>query len=419
MEGNNENNQLEVWYKKTGLVPSGIACDHYHKYKQDIDLMKELGYNAYRFSIEWSRVEPTKGYFDEKEIEHYREVVTYLKEKDILPIPTLLHWTNPLWFMDEGGWIKEENVDYFAKFVEKIAKEFEFKYWLTIAEPQTYAFNACQIRGGTGPVGTSSKGILPPEGRGVADFFKICSNFLKAHAMAYEAIHDHSKGKVSINIAINTVDPASNSPLDLWTAKCLDYLVNEIWLDSLKEGKPKPPLSGEEFGNTLDFCAVNYFFREMVQFDKNSLTLPGNFLLKLKNYCERSQLGWEVYPEGIYRALKRVHEKFDMPVLISSNGIGTDDDSQRRRFIVNHLKQIRKAMDGGVDVRGYMHWSFMDTFEWHLGFEPRFGLVHVDYDTLERIPKKSAYMYGEIAKMNGINSEIEEKYLPIRDTGLI
>lgn len=410
IEGNSRNNQWWKWEKETDLEESEIACDHYHKYKEDIDLMSELGFNAYRFSIEWSRIEPEKGYFDEDEIDHYRNIINYTKEKDIELIPTIFHWTNPLWFMKEGGWTKEENVDYFIELVRKLVNEFEFDYWLTVPEPMGYAFNSCLNNKWPLPYLANNK--WPQRERNLEMVFKIASNLLKAHVNSYETIHESSKGKVGLVVAMNIFDPISDSALDKWAAEILDYMYNGVLLDSLKEGKPKPPLSGDDFGDTLDFVGVNYFFRRMAYFDKNSIVpLDNVFKSKTKEYCERSQMGWEVYPEGIYRVLMRVHERFGIPIMVTSNGIATNDDLQRREFIVNHLKQIGKAMDSGVNVLGYMHWSFMDNFEWEFGFEPRFGLVEVDYHTLKRNPRRSAYMYREIVKKNGVDSEIEKKYL--------
>jgi beta-glucosidase len=189
-------------------------------------------------------------------------------------------------------------------------------------------------------------------------------------------------------------------------------VVNGVWLQSLKEGMPKPPLSGEEFGNVLDFFGLNYFSGNVCYFEESYPTPPWYyFQARVKEYCEKDYMGWWVYPEGIHKVLRRVHKIFGLPIMVTSNGIGTNDDLQRRRFMVNHLRQIRRAMDEGADVIGYMYWSFMDNFEWAMGFEPKFGLEEIDYKALERIPRKSAYLYGEIAKKNGIDSEMEEKYL--------
>ena len=410
VEGNNRNNQWWKWEKETGLKESGIACDHYNRYGEDIELMAELGYNAHRFSIEWSRIEPRKGQFDENEIEHYRDVVNYMKEKGIEPIPMLHHYTNPLWFMNEGGWIKEKNIDYFVEFVRKVAEEFEFDYWLTIDEPMVYAFGSCMRD--TSPPPYMVGGGWPSREKSFKMVFKVASNLLQAHAKSYETIHDHSKGKVSLAQDLNIIEPASDSPLDRMSAEIMDYIGNGAWLQSLKEGRPVPPLNGDEFDEVIDFFGLNYFLGSVCRFEESYPTPPWYFFqAKAKEGCETNSLGWWVYPEGIYKVIRRVHETFGLPIMVASNRIGTEDDLQRRRFLVNHLKQIGRAIDDGAKVNGYMHWSFMDNFEWAMGFEPKFGLVEVDYSTQRRIPRESARMYGEIAKRNGIDPQIEEKYL--------
>lgn len=410
VEGNNKNNQWWKWEQETDLEESGIACDHYSKYEDDIKLMADLGYSAYRFSIEWSRVEPREGEFNEKEIKHYRGVVNRSRESGIKPIPMLWHWTNPLWFMKKGGWKKRENIDYFIKFVKKIAEEFEFDYWLTIDEPMIYANSSC-VSDDYPPAYLTEKN-WPKKEKTLTSIFKVASNLLQAHARVYETIHDNSSGEVSLSKAVNILEPASSSPLDGWSTNIRDYLENDVWLQSLKKGKPITPLSGKEFGSVLDFFGLNYFFGEECSFDEKSTTPPYYFLkTSTKEGREKSDLGWWIYPEGLYKVLKRVHGLLDLPIMITSNGIGTEKDLQRRRFLIDHLKQIKRSLDEGVDLNGYMHWSFMDNFEWTHGFEPRFGLVKIDYDNLKRIPRKSAYMFGEIARKNGIDGEIEEKYL--------
>lgn len=410
VEGNNDNNQWWKWERETDLEVSGIACDHYNRYEGDINLMADLGYNAYRFSIEWSRIEPKKGEFDKNEIKHYRSVANHLRENGIKPIPMLWHWTNPLWFMREGGWKKRENIEFFIEFVRKIAEEFEFDYWLTIDEPIVYANDSCVLD--KYPPTHLTKNNWPKKEKTLRALFKVASNLLQAHARSYETIHDNSNGDVSMSKAVNILEPASNSPLDEQSTKIRNYLENDVWLQSLKKGKPIAPLSGEEFGSVLDFLGLNYFFGEECRFDENSTTPPYYFLKAgPEEGCEKSDLGWWIYPEGLYKVLKRIHNTFDLPTMITSNGIGTKRDLQRRRFLINHLKQMDRSLDEGVDLIGYMHWSFMDNFEWAQGFDPKFGLVEVNYNNLERIPRKSAYMYGKIAEKNGIDKKIEEKYL--------
>lgn len=401
VEGNNRNNQWWQWEKqREDLEESGVACDHYNRWKEDFDLMAKLGYKAYRFSVEWSRIEPRKNQFSKEAIEHYKKIVEYLKGKNITPLIMLHHYTNPIWFMDEGGWVKNSNVKYFLDFVDRVTKEYDVNYWLTVDEPTVYAFNSY----------LNDK--WPPEGKDARKAFAVISNMLQAHAGAYRIIHANRPGsQVSFSKVIDIFDPISPSPLNRWATQFQDYLFNGALLDSLYGGAPKLPLWGESFGDTLDFIGLNYFSRQMGYFDSDSPSPPRcYFKSKTKDNCEVNFMGWEVYPEGIYRALMRL-KQFNKPIIITSNGIGTNNDLQRRRFIINHLKQVHKAIQEGVQVIGYMYWSFMDNFEWDKGFAPRFGLVEVNYRTQERKPRDSAYMYGEIIAKNGIDSELERKYL--------
>ncbi|KXA95385.1 hypothetical protein AKJ65_01880 [candidate division MSBL1 archaeon SCGC-AAA259E19] len=410
VEGNNKKNQWWKWEQETDLEESGIACDHYSRYEDDIKLMADIGYNAYRFSIEWSRIEPREGEFDEEEIKHYKNIVNQSRENGIEPIPMLWHWTNPLWFMKKGGWKKKRNIDYFADFVRKISEEFEFDYWLTIDEPMVYANRSCASE--NYPPTYIAEDGWPKKEKTLTPIFKVASNLLQAHAKSYEIIREKSSGEVGMSKAVNVLEPASDSSLDEWSTNIRDYLENDAWLQLLKKGKPIAPYYGEEFGNVLDFFGINYFFGEECYFDEKSGTPPYHFFqTRPKENCEKSYLGWCIYPEGLYKVLKRIENTLEIPIMITSNGIATETDLQRRRFMIDHLKQMQKSMDDGVELTGYLHWSFMDNFEWARGFEPRFGLVEIDYENLSRIPRKSAYMFGEIARKNGINGAIEEKYL--------
>ena len=398
VEGNNTNNQWWQWEEQRGdLEKSGIACDHYNRWKEDFDLMADLGYEAHRLSVEWSRIEPSKRHFSKEAIEHYRRIVKYLKSKKIVPIVMLHHYTNPVWFMDEGGWTKQSNIQYFLDFVARVTKELDVNYWLTIDEPMVYAFHSYL------------SDDWPPEGKDIKKAFAVASHMLQAHVEAYGIIHANSpESKVSFSKVIDIFDPVSNSALDKWSAQVQDYLFNGVLLDSLYEGAPKPPLSGAPFGDVLDFIGLNYFTRQMCYFDSDSPDFPlYYFKSKVKDSSETNFMGWEIYPEGIYRALIRM-KRFNKPIMITSNGVGTNDDLQRRKFIVNHLKQVHKAIQDGVHVIGYLYWSFLDNFEWDKGFAPRFGLVEVDYHTQERKLRDSAYMYSKIIAKNGIDSEIEQ-----------
>lgn len=356
---------------------SGKACDHYNRYEEDFNLAKEGGHNAHRFSIEWSRIELEEGKFDEKEIEHYRKVIIALRERGIEPFITLWHWTNPIWLENMGGVGSKKFSFYFARYakiiVERLGKEVNF--WVTLNEP-------------TSIIATSyAMGIWPPQRRGLFSASRAFKNLSMAHNSAYDEIHKiASQSKVGIaNIMIFNEPNNPNSFLDKISVRIANYFSNEKFLNMTK-GKH-------------DFLTSQFYFHKKIKFPA---------IMKKEN-GETSDLGWEIYPEGIYNVLKEASAKFKLPIYITENGLADADDSRRENFIYNHLSWIHKAISEGVNVRGYFYWSLLDNFEWDKGFWPRFGLIEMDYKTLERKPRKSFYAYKKIIENNGIEREKWEK----------
>ena len=340
--------------KKRGLHPSafisGRACDHYHRFREDFDIAQSLGHNAHRFSIEWSRIEPQEGKFDEKEIEHYREVIKALKERGMEPFVTLWHWTLPLWMRDAGGWENTASGFYFARYCEKMANEFknEVKFWLIINEPQYWVWHAYVA------------GVFPPQKKNIISTARVYRNLIHGHKEAY--------------IRLKAIDPHAQ----------IGIVESTGWL---------APFIFQPFQSLRNFlfpmCVRGYFdFFGLNYYRKN--TLMGR---KEKNI---SEIGWEIYPEGLYRLLTAAHRKFKKPIFVTENGIADAKDEKRAAFIRDHVMGMKKAMDEGADVRGYFYWSLLDNFEWDSGFGPRFGLVEVDYTTLERKIRPSARAYQEL-----------------------
>ena len=333
---------------------SGRACDHYHRFKEDFDIAKELNHNAHRFSIEWSRIEPKEGFIDEKEIEHYRQVLIALKERNIEPFVTLYHWTLPNWLAEKGGWLNPKTPYYFDRYVKIISENlFDYvNFWITLNEPSLYASNSYL------------KGNWPPEKKSIFKYFRVVNNLVKAHKLAYRALHLIDL-ECKVGIAKNNIY-FENIPF-------IDCFWNKYFLNKIK--------------NEQDFIGLNHYFHQ---------TLFGN-----KNESV-SDMGWEIYPEGIYRVLKEL-KKYNKPIYITENGLADKDDQKREKFIKDYLIWIYKAIEEGVDVRGYLHWSLLDNFEWDKGFWPRFGLVEVDFKTFERKIRPSAYKYAKICKDNKID----------------
>jgi len=349
--------------------PAGRACDHYNLYEKDFDLIKSLNQNAYRFSIEWSRIEPKEGEFSQKEIEHYRKVLLALKEKKIKVMLTLHHFTNPLWLSEIGGWGNKKVVFYFTRFAEKMLKEYHnfVDFWITINEPMVYASKSYL------------EGAWPPKKKSFLSFSKVVKNQISAHKKIFEEFHKIKK-EVKIGIAKNNIffEPFNQeSLLDRFNVWLNRYFWNEFFLNRIK--------------NHLDFIGLNYYFHQKIKFPSQN---------KNENKIV-SDIDWEVFPQGIYFVLKEL-KKYGKPIYITENGLADAKDKLRKDFIKGHLYWIHKAIKEKVDVRGYFHWSLIDNFEWEKGFEPRFGLIEINYKTLERKIRPSAFYYAKICEQNAV-----------------
>ncbi|TFG09689.1 glycosyl hydrolase family protein [Candidatus Thorarchaeota archaeon] len=412
-EGGNRNDWRE-WEKIPGKIRDGedseIACDHYNRYEEDFDLAKKFGHQVHRFSIEWSRIEPHMGKWNEREIEHYRKVVQSLIERDIQPMVTLHHFTNPIWFRDMGAWLNSESPGLFGRYTRKIVdalSDYDI-IWNTINEPMVVVTMGYLY------------GEFPP---GLNDYAKglvVAGNLLRAHGHAGTGIREvyESKGLEQPQIApvlscsyFMPQDP--ENPDDVELARYLDDLYNHVWIRGVMTSTiPEPAGDGHRYDlldDSADFIGINYYSRMVVSSEYDIMTgetPPKNPELER---CEG--LDWEVYSEGYYHVLKSYWEKYKTPIFLTENGIGTQDDSLRCRYILEHLQQVHRVIQEGADIRGYLVWSLTDNFEWAQGFESHFGLIEVDYETLERIPRESAYLFRDIIRENGPTKEMQSKYL--------
>lgn len=338
---------------------SGRACDHYNRFRDDFDIAKLLGHNAHRLSIEWSRIEPEEGKFDEKEIEHYREVIKALRERGLEPFVTLWHWPVPLWLRDKGGWESKDIVRYFSGYIEHTVKKLGdlVTFWVTINEPEIYALNSYL------------RGIWPPQKKSLVKYLAVTLNLITAHKKAYGAIH-------LINPASRVGVAKNNTYFEGWPAGLLNWFWNRWFLNQVK--------------NHQDFIGLNYYFHKRLWGVRSG-----------RNPAEEiSDMGWEIYPEGIYHALMEL-KGYGKPVYITENGAADARDAIRGKFIEEHLGWTLEAIQDGADVKGYFHWSLLDNFEWDKGFWPRFGLVEVDYRTQERKIRPSAWEYKKMIEAKG------------------
>jgi beta-glucosidase len=382
VEGHNVNADWWSWEIKAGKEKSGAACRHYEIYAQDFDLAKGLSHNAHRLSIEWSRIEPREGSFSQAEMQHYVDVILALRSRGLEPMVTLHHFTNPQWFSDSGGWVDGRCVRRFLKYCAFVTEALapHVRFWFTINEPSVYFSHAYLW------------GMWPPQAASILKAKAVHGHMAAAHIEAYRRIHkiyeEANLRPPCVGMAhhMQAIIGCDQSLKSRWAAAIRNYLYNLEFLDRLAAQK------------TLDFIGVNYYSRHLAH--------PGSWWIGslLMETCrhnhhplKKNSLGWDIYPQGLCQVLLSL-KKYNLPVMVSENGICTQDDSQRWEYIQSHLKNVRLAMDGGVNVIGYLYWSLMDNFEWAHGFAPRFGLIDIDYKTCQRTVRESAKKFAAVCK---------------------
>ena len=363
---------------------SGMACNSWELYPDDVRLLKELKHQVYRMSVEWARIEPREGEWCEEAIEHYVKELKLLKENGIKVCLTLFHFTEPEWFYQKGTFNKRENIKYFERYAEKVVPYFA-KYvdmWTVLNE----------INGGTDRAE-----------------FKI--NAVIAHARGYHIIKKYSDSPVSTAHAFMLQYPQRPfDKLDNIMAKYRDYMFNEFFFHAIRTGEINYPDRDAEYipelKDSADYWAINIYTRTMV--DSRRADMRGKrYISKKLNMIDRKFYLDEMYPEGVTACLERLKDK---PVYITENGCAAYDDNYRIVYISLYLSALKDAIDNGVDVRGYMYWSLIDNFEWG-SYAPRFGLAAVDRKSFERTIKPSGRFYKEIIEENGFSQEILRKYL--------
>jgi beta-glucosidase len=410
VEGNNTNNNWWAWEQRPGKIAdgqtSGPACGWWGgRWREDFDRAAEMGQNAHRLSIEWSRVQPTPDRWDEAALDRYREMLRGLRERRLTPLVSLHHITDPLWLEEKGGWENPQVVDWFAAYVNKTVEALKeyVSYWVTINEPNaltahTYLFNEY-------PPGKNDLGIA----------LQVMANQVRAHAAAYQAIHKiQPTAQVSIALHVRPLLPARDwSPLDRLSAGLLNSLFNDFFPRALTSGvmrlsawrKPVP-----EARNTLDYLGLNYYTRERIAFSPDPKSafarrsLPADLELSPNGFMAND-------PQGMAQALKWA-QGFHLPIIITENGVEDAGDNLRPRYLIEHLHQIWRAVNENIPVKGYFHWTLVDNFEWDYGWNLRFGLWELDVDSQARRKRPSADLYTEICKENGISSEMVQRYAP-------
>ncbi|MBK5108587.1 MAG: glycoside hydrolase family 1 protein [Anaerolineales bacterium] len=411
VEGNNKNNNFWAWEHEPGKIidghRSGLACDWWGgRWREDFDRMKESNQNAHRLSIEWSRVQPTPDRWDEDALDHYRQMLQRLGELKITPMITLHHFCDPLWISELGGWENESIVDRFAAYAEKTAAALsEYNnLWVTINEPNVLAVYAYLF------------GLFPPGKNDIRLLGTVYSNMIKAHSAAYQVIHQiQPTARVGIATNYRSAKPSiSWNPLDRSMVSLIHSVFNNAVPKALQDGVLRLPWSRTRIPDakkTQDFLGVNYYTRDNVAF---------SFLHSDEAFMhtyfdpdrELSTTGFIANePEGIFEALKW-GMNFKLPIIVTENGIEDEDDNVRPSYLVQHLHQIWRAVNFNWPVKGYFHWTLVDNFEWERGWTQKFGLWELDVETQVRRRRPSVDLYAAICGVNGISSDVVQKYAP-------
>jgi beta-glucosidase len=386
VEGGNHNNDWWEFERKGGILTgesSDPACDHYNRFREDFRLLRMLRNNAHRLSIEWSRVEPSPGEFDSKELAHYRDVLLALREHGMAPMVTLHHFSSPIWFAKRGGWAGAGAEEAWLPFVKRVAEELGdlVAAWCTLNEPNIYATQGWML------------GEFPPGRRGdLGGVYRVLGAMARGHEAAYRQLH--------------RITPAA--PVGLAHHKWLMLPAAPRRRDRLAAGAAQLFMDRWPVGRRLrrvveapsDYVGLNHYTGSLVEFDPRR---PKDQFMRRFNPpdAEASDFGWPVRPEWLKVALEDL-KPLGKPVYVTENGIASVDDRRRQKFLVSTLGQVWEAIRDGVDVRGYFHWTSIDNFEWAHGYSMRFGLIGIDRQSQERMIKPSGWLLARIAEQNAL-----------------
>ena len=386
-----------------------VACDHYHRYREDVGILRELGVDSYRFSVSWSRVFPAYGVYNPKGMEFYRNLVRELRQSGIEPVATLYHWDLPTWADERGGWLNRDSVLWFRDYAEKAFEELgdSVKFWITHNEP----FCASILGYGLG--------IHAPGHKNMGEALVAAHHILLSHGVAVQVFRGcgFSDSKIGITLNLTPASPASNVKEDIEAASRADGLSNRWFLDPVFRSS-YPEDMKQAFGRladgcdfikdgdlqtisaTNDFLGVNYYTRSLVKHVQDGFL---NYQEVPADRANTTAMGWEICPQALHDLVLRLRKEYtDIPIYITENGAAFEDvltsdkhvhDTQRTDYIKAHLTAIADANAQGANVRGYFLWSLLDNFEWAYGYSKKFGIVRVDFETQERSLKDSASWY--------------------------
>jgi beta-glucosidase len=378
-EGNNMNSDWWKWEESGKTTDrSGKACEYWENYNAYHDLLDDLGCGTFRLSIEWSRVEPREGEFDAYAIHHYRELLKDLRRRNIKTIVTLWHWTSPIWFEEKYGFHRRSSVAVFERYATRIVEELGdvIDIYVVLNEPMV-------------PLGEGYlTGKFPPGYKSLWKFWRAHCHLATSHKKAYNAIHKaYPDALVGISYLYNWYDAPGGSFLER-VAERVALWFRVDWL-------------ARKIRHHQDYFGLDYYRLGRIRRDTKNSTYLG---FRIED-DPHNPMGWVEYPIGIYKTLKQAHAKYKLPIYIMENGVPTDeglDDEKRSNFMREHLRFVARAIEEGVDVKGYNYWALMDNYEWLGGFQFKFGLVKIDYATMERLPRKSFDYYKEVIEKNQI-----------------
>lgn len=378
IEGNNFNNNWYIWEKQGKVLGGevcGNACDFFNHYENDLKIAKDLNMNSIRLSIEWSRIEPHQGEFDFREIERYKKILRFAKQQKLKIFLTLHHFTEPIWFYEKNSFEKKKNLEDFLNYAKVCIEHFGkyVDFWITFNEPMIYV--------GRGYIDQA----WPPGKKNPLLAYRVIKNLIRAHQKVYKIFHQNNQdAKVSVAVnnqffdASRKYHPGDNLAVLAGKKIWNDYLLKKIH-------------------NEMDFIGLNYYFHNRVKFN---LKKYKQLFYEVDNEKKIvSDIDWEVYAPGLEKVLLEL-KKYDLPVYIVENGLADAKDKFRKNFIRDHLYHVHRAIEQGVNVRGYLHWSLLDNFEWDFDYHARFGLIEVDFKTQERRVRDSAKYYAEICGKN-------------------
>jgi beta-glucosidase len=395
VEGSNTDSDWWDWEQRAGSgvrEASGVGIDHWRRYPDDFRLLAALGQNAHRLSIEWARLEPAPGEWRTDVVEHYRSVLGTLRDLGMTPLVTLHHFTSPRWFAAAGGFRAPDALERFRAYVSAAMRDLGdlTPFVCTVNEPQILALQGYLL------------GTFPPGERDLGMFAEVGRTLLAAHRVAVEEVRARRPDGVAAGLCLQlpAIEPARDDPACAQLAASLSAEFAGLYLDGLAPGTGR-----DQPADPGDFVGVQYYTR--IRADP---TAEG-FLAPPPPDAELTQMGWEVYPDGLRTALHAAAGT-GLPVIVTENGIATGDDARRLAYLESHLAALRQARAEGVDVRGYLYWSSFDNFEWAHGYEPTFGLVGIDRsDDLRRVVRPSAEAFGRVARTGRL--EALRSYPPV------